>query len=154
MTPRATLADNKPRVENDFQIREPDPILQRLCIFAPSRCGHQAGSPSASPESATAIATQESDSRGSSPEAGRVTELLPLSELRQGARAIIEEIHLPASAAEQVMIFGFMSGVEVVAGQCGPGGCPKVYQLDGTEVAIRRSTARRILVRILPQEQA
>ena len=109
---------------------------------------------SASPESATAIAAQESDSRGSSPETGRETELLPLSELRQGARAIIEEIRLPASAAEQVMLFGFMSGVEVVAGQCGPGGCPKVYQLDGTEVAIRRATARRILVRILSQEQA
>ena len=52
------------------------------------------------------------------------------------------------------MLFGFMSGVEVVSGQSGPGGDPRVYGLDGTEVAIRRATARRILVRILSQEQA
>ncbi len=120
----------------------------------PANVASRRRSPSPSPESAAAVAAQVSDSRGSSPETGRETELLPLSALPQGARAIIEEIHLPASAAEQVMLFGFMSGVEVVVGQCGPGGDPRVYRLDGTEVAIRRATARRILVRILSQEQA
>jgi Fe2+ transport system protein FeoA len=79
---------------------------------------------------------------------------LPLSDLPQGIRAIIHEIQLTAGAAEQVMLFGFMKGVEVVAGGSGPGGCPRVYQLDGTEVAIRRATARRILVRVPSQEQA
>jgi ferrous iron transport protein A len=50
------------------------------------------------------------------------------------------------------MLFGFMSGVEVVSGQSGPGGDPRVYRLDGTDVAIRRATARHIMVQI--QEQA
>jgi len=109
---------------------------------------------SASPESAAALAAQQQDAQRSGPESARETELFPLSELPQGGRAMIEEIHLPASAAEQVMLFGFMSGVEVVAGQSGPGGDPRVYRLDGTEVPIRRATARRILVRNLSQEQA
>jgi ferrous iron transport protein A len=76
---------------------------------------------------------------------------LPLSDLPQGVHAIIHEIHLADSAADQVMLFGFMSGVEIVSGQCGPGGDPRVYRLDGTEVAIRRATARHILVRIVPE---
>ena len=70
----------------------------------------------------------------------------PLCDLPQGQRAVIQEIMLAASASEQVMLFGFMPGIEVVAGQCGPGGDPRVYRLDGTEVAIRRDTARQILV--------
>jgi ferrous iron transport protein A len=85
----------------------------------------------------------------------REIQLVPLCDLPQGVHAIIHEIHLAESAAEQVMLFGFMSGVEVVSGQCGPGGDPRVYRLDGTEVAIRRATAQHILVRIpLAQEQA
>ena len=154
MTPRATLADNKLRVENDFQIREPNPSLQQLCIFAPSQGGRQAPIPVGIPGERSRRSSSGIGLPGDSPETARETELLPLSELRQGARAIIEEIHLPANAAEQVMLFGFMSGVEVVAGQCGPGGDPRVYRLDGTEVAIRRATARRILVRILSREKA
>ncbi len=78
----------------------------------------------------------------------REIQLLPLSDLPQGVRAIIHEIDLAAGAADQVMLFGFMTGVEVVSGQCGPGGDPRVYRLDGTEVAIRRATARHIMVRI------
>jgi ferrous iron transport protein A len=86
---------------------------------------------------------------------GREIQLVPLCDLPQGVHAIIHEIHLAEGAAEQVMLFGFMSGVEVVSGQCGPGGDPRVYRLDGTEVAIRRATAQHILVRIASvQEQA
>jgi ferrous iron transport protein A len=107
------------------------------------------------PPSKTRPPAQVSGSKKSVIDSGRGIQLLPLCDLPQGAHAIIHEIHLAASAAEQVMLFGFMTGVEVVSGQCGPGGDPRVYRLDGTEVAIRRATARHILVRIpLAQEQA
>ena len=78
----------------------------------------------------------------------------PLCELPQGQCAVIHEVNLADSSSEQVMLFGFMPGVEVVAGQCGPGGDPRVYRLDGIDVAIRRDTARQILVRPALNEES
>ncbi len=53
------------------------------------------------------------------------------------------------------MLFGFIPGVEVVVGYAGPGGDPRVYRIDGTEVAVRRETASHILVRpVTAGEQA
>ncbi|MGA2992563.1 MAG: FeoA family protein [Candidatus Korobacteraceae bacterium] len=77
------------------------------------------------------------------------TKLMQLSKLSLGQRAVIDEIMLTGSALEQVMLFGFIPGVEVVAGHAGPGGDPRVYRVDGTEVAVRRETARHVLVRPL-----
>lgn len=79
--------------------------------------------------------------------------VVPLCDLPQGDHAIIDKIDLVESASEQVMLFGFIPGVEVMAGQSGPGGDPRVYRLDGTEVAIRRDTARHILVRLTGVEE-
>jgi len=73
--------------------------------------------------------------------------LMQLSELSRGQHAVIDEIMLSGPALDQVMLFGFMPGVEVVVGYAGPGGDPRVYRVDGTEVAVRRETARHILVR-------
>lgn len=116
----------------------------------PSRAAKRTGQRRSEPGS-----TEAAGSRANVTDSIRETQLLPLCDLPQGVHAIIHEIHLAAGAAEQVMLFGFMKGVEVVAGQCGPGGCPRVYRLDGTEVAIRRATSRHIMVRIpSAQEQA
>jgi Fe2+ transport system protein FeoA len=81
--------------------------------------------------------------------AADVKHVLPLSKLSLGQRAVIDEIMLTGPALEQVMLFGFIPGVEVVAGHSGPGGDPRVYRVDGTEVAVRRETARYVLVRPL-----
>ena len=104
-----------------------------------------------SPEDVDSTPAQLSGPQTNSADSSGEVHLLPLCDLPQGVRAIIHEIRLAASAAEQVMLFGFMTGVEIVSGQCGPGGDPRVYRLDGTEVAIRRATARHILVRIPEQ---
>jgi ferrous iron transport protein A len=114
---------------------------------APKHAG-QRRSASGFPESTAAGPAEVSGSQAGANDSSREIQLLPLSDLPQGVHAIIHEIHLADSAADQVMLFGFMSGVEIVSGQCGPGGDPRVYRLDGTEVAIRRATARHILVRI------
>jgi len=121
----------------------------------PSSKGRPPAHPAKHPHRSERIASGPAEGSGFkaiAANSSREIQLLPLCDLPQGVRAVIHEIHLPASAAEQVMLFGFMTGVEIVSGPGGPGGCPRVYRLDGTEVAIRRSTARHILVRI--QEQA
>jgi ferrous iron transport protein A len=105
-----------------------------------------------SPENTASAPAEASGSGANAIDSSRRIQFLPLCDLPQGVHAIIHEICLPASAADQVMLFGFMSGVEVVSGQSGPGGDPRVYRLDGTDVAIRRATARHIMVQI--QEQA
>ena len=83
----------------------------------------------------------------------RRSETIPLCDLPRGQRATIEEIELSAGDSEQLMLFGFMPGVEVMPGPSGPGGDPRVYCLDGTEVAVRRETARHILVHIAGDEE-
>ena len=90
--------------------------------------------------------------RGLTPEG---VELMQLSDLARGQHAIIDEIMLSGPALDQVMLFGFIPGAEVVVGYAGPGGDPRVYRVDGTEVAVRRETAGHILVRpVTAGEQA
>ena len=38
-------------------------------------------------------------------------------------------------------------GARVTAGLSAPGGDPRVFQVDGSEIALRRETARRLKVR-------
>ena len=46
------------------------------------------------------------------------------------------------------MELGFLPGTTVTAGFSAPGGDPRVFQVDGSEIALRRETARRLLVRL------
>jgi Fe2+ transport system protein FeoA len=46
------------------------------------------------------------------------------------------------------MELGFLPGARIVAGRSAPGGDPRVFQVDGSEIALRRETARRIKVRL------
>lgn len=48
-------------------------------------------------------------------------QLTQLSNLLLGQRGVIDEIMLTGPALEQIMLFGFIPGVEVVAGHAGPG---------------------------------
>jgi len=50
---------------------------------------------------------------------------------------------LPASLME----LGFVPGTQITAGRSAPGGDPQVFQVDGSEIALRRETARRLTVR-------
>ena len=44
------------------------------------------------------------------------------------------------------MELGFLPGVRVSAGRPAPGGDPMIFRVDGSEVAIRRATARRLIL--------
>lgn len=47
------------------------------------------------------------------------------------------------------MNLGFVPGLEVTVLRSGPGGDPRVYRVDGTEVAMRRDVSRHIHVEMI-----
>jgi len=71
-----------------------------------------------------------------------------LMDLRRGDAAILDGIDLPGDDARRLMEMGFLPGTRVTAGRSAPGGDPRVFQVDGSEVALRRETARRLRVRL------
>jgi len=79
---------------------------------------------------------------------------LTLVDLRKGDEAILDRIDLPADDARRLMELGFVPGTHVVVGCCAPGGDPRVFQVDGSEVALRRDTARHILLRSYTKRNA
>lgn len=74
--------------------------------------------------------------------------MIRLSDLRDGEAATIEEIDLPHDLAHRLMELGFLPGARVEAARSAPGGDPRVYRVDGTEIALRFETASRFSVRM------
>jgi Fe2+ transport system protein FeoA len=76
-------------------------------------------------------------------------DMLPtrLVDLRRGDAAILDGIDLPVEDARRLMELGFVPGMQITAGRSAPGGDPQVFQVDGSEIALRRETARRLTVR-------
>ncbi|MGC2108096.1 MAG: FeoA family protein [Candidatus Korobacteraceae bacterium] len=72
-----------------------------------------------------------------------------LADLRVGESAILSELELAAPIAEHLMNLGFVPGLEVKVLRSGPGGDPRVYRVDGTEVAMRRDLSRHIHVELI-----
>ena len=70
-----------------------------------------------------------------------------LVDLRRGETAVVDRIDLPPDDARRLMELGFLPGTRVTAGQSAPGGDPRVFQVDGSEIALRRETAARVHVR-------
>jgi len=70
-----------------------------------------------------------------------------LMDLRRGDAAILDGIDLPPEDARRLMELGFLPGAQITAGRSAPGGDPQVFQVDGSEIALRRETARRLTVR-------
>ena len=42
---------------------------------------------------------------------------------------------------------GFLPGTLVVAGKAAPGGDPRVFRVDGSEIALRKETTRHLLLK-------
>jgi ferrous iron transport protein A len=70
----------------------------------------------------------------------------PLSDMEVGGRGVLGEFDMPESIAEQLMNLGLVPGLEVMVAQSGPGGDPRVYRVDGVEVALRGELAKLIAV--------
>ena len=69
--------------------------------------------------------------------------------------AIIDHLALPEEDARRLMELGFLPGARVIPGRSAPGGDPRVFEVDGAEVALRRETASRLRVRLerLPKKR-
>jgi len=70
-----------------------------------------------------------------------------LSELREGEEGILERIELPEAVSQRLMELGFVPGMSVTAAQSAPGGDPRVFRVDGTEIALRRETALHLILK-------
>jgi ferrous iron transport protein A len=70
-----------------------------------------------------------------------------LTELKHGETGILERLELPEDDARRLMEMGFIPGHAVTPGHAAPGGDPRVFRVDGSEVALRRDTARRLILR-------
>jgi len=70
-----------------------------------------------------------------------------LMELRRGEPGILEHIDLPEDEARRLMELGFLPGHTVTPAHSAPGGDPRVFRVDGSEIALRRETARRLILR-------
>ncbi|MGA3128200.1 MAG: FeoA family protein [Candidatus Korobacteraceae bacterium] len=77
-----------------------------------------------------------------------------LSDLALGESGILEDFDMPQTIAEHLMNLGFVPGLEILVARSGPGGNPRVYRVDGTEVALRRELSRCIGVRPLHHAEA
>ncbi|MDX2151264.1 MAG: FeoA family protein [Bryobacteraceae bacterium] len=71
---------------------------------------------------------------------------LSLAELCEGEEAVVTGLNLPDDIAQRLMELGFVPGARVSAAQAAPGGDPRVYRVDGSEVALRRETAQHLLL--------
>ena len=71
-----------------------------------------------------------------------------LVDLRRGDAATLDHIDLPGKDARRLMELGFLPGARITAGHSAPGGDPRVFQVDGSEIALRRETAVRLKVRL------
>jgi ferrous iron transport protein A len=71
-----------------------------------------------------------------------------LMDLRRGDAGILDGIDLPGEDAQRLMELGFLPGALITAGRSAPGGDPQVFQVDGSEIALRRETARHMKVRL------
>ena len=70
-----------------------------------------------------------------------------LNELHDGEQGVLDRLELPEDFARRLMELGFLPGAVITAARSAPGGDPRVFQIDGSEVALRRETAARVRLR-------
>jgi ferrous iron transport protein A len=71
-----------------------------------------------------------------------------LSDLPANVHGTLDCFELSKSVSEHLMNLGFVPGLEVSVVGSGPGGDPRIYRVDGSEVALRNDVSRGIMVRI------
>jgi Fe2+ transport system protein FeoA len=81
------------------------------------------------------------------PSGGAPADARNLAELEEGGQAVIEALEAPADIARRLMELGFVPGSTVAAARRAPGGDPRVFRVDGSEIALRLETAALIRLR-------
>lgn len=70
-----------------------------------------------------------------------------LMDLRKGEQGVLDRLELPEDVAIRLMELGFLPGTCVTAAASAPGGDPRVFRVDGSEIALRRETAECLFLR-------
>ena len=70
-----------------------------------------------------------------------------LAQLAEGEPGVLDRLDLPDDIARRLMELGFLPGHTIVPARSAPTGDPRVYRVDGSEVALRRETASRLILR-------
>jgi ferrous iron transport protein A len=70
-----------------------------------------------------------------------------LAQLPEGEAGVLDRLDLPDDIARRLMELGFLPGHIIVPARSAPGGEPRVYRVDGSEVALRRETASHLILR-------
>lgn len=76
-----------------------------------------------------------------------MTVTVTLDDLPTGAVGILEELDVRVETATRLMELGFIPGVSVLAVRSAPGGDPRVFRVDGCDIALRREIARHLHLR-------
>jgi Fe2+ transport system protein FeoA len=71
-----------------------------------------------------------------------------LAELREGQQATLEHLDLPDDMSRRLMELGFLPGHTIAAARSAPSGDPRVFRVDGSEVALRMETASKLHIRL------
>jgi Fe2+ transport system protein FeoA len=70
-----------------------------------------------------------------------------LTALKKGETGILDRIDMSDIDAQRLMELGFLPGQTVTRAHAAPGGDPRVFRVDGSEVALRRETAVHLILR-------
>lgn len=73
-----------------------------------------------------------------------------LADLPLGQSGVLAEFDIGPDDAARLMELGFLPGARVLAVGAAPGGDPRVFRVDGADVALRRETARLLMLRASP----
>jgi ferrous iron transport protein A len=76
-----------------------------------------------------------------------------LAQLPEGEAGVLDRLDLPEDIARRLMELGFLPGHIIVPARSAPGGGPRVYRVDGSEVALRRETASHLILRPSTQKK-
>ncbi len=70
-----------------------------------------------------------------------------LEDLTPGEEGVLDRLDLPKDVARRLMELGFLPGQRIMRAMAAPGGDPRVFRVDGSEIALRRETAARLHLR-------
>src|SRR5579872_4471174 len=73
-----------------------------------------------------------------------------LAELSEGQQGVLDRLDVPEDVARRLMELGFLPGHIVTRGRSAPGGDPRIFRVDGSEVALRGETAAHLILRLEP----
>lgn len=73
---------------------------------------------------------------------------ITLADLPAGAAGILDALDLHPDVAARLMELGFLPGAAVLAVRSAPGGDPRVFRVDGCDIALRRETARQVWLQL------